>query len=360
MQNQEQEIKTYTKMLREGLDEVFSSEPYRRFLRLVANNPIYSYRNVLLILRQKPNATKVMGFKAWQGQERCVQQGQQGLRIIAKFEKDEEDDDKQKKPAIPKKQSAWKKDRKFRRISVFDISQTTLMDGVEPPGQMENFSVTADALELFKPALLEGKVDNYSLAIQILQEISPLPFQFQSGMRQEISQDAASIQIRSGMSQLHTVRAIVNQIVQAWRLGACQDREQLEIEAESVAFIVCQYLGLDTSDFSFGHIARYSYGRKQKALELFLDTIQKTAMYFIDTIEGILEARELTFDTSEFFLVSQKRAYRLLSAGSPIYLVFPGEGKLLTYNRKAIEQHEGPFATDPEPYGLPPAAELCK
>lgn len=345
MQDQEQEVKTYAQMLREGLDEVFSSEPYRRFLRFVANNPTYSCRNVLLILHQRPNATKVMGFRAWQGQGRCVQQGQHGLRIIAKFEKDEEEDEL-KKPAPSKKHPAWKKDRKFRRISVFDISQTTLMDGVEPPGQTENFSVTDDALELFKPALLEGKVDNYSLAIQILQEISPLPLQFQSGMRQEGSRDAASIQIRSDMSQLHTVRAIVNQIVQAWRPGACQDREHLEIEAESVAFIVCQYLGLDTSDFSFGHIARYSYGRKQKALELFLDTIQKTAMYFIDTIEGILEARELTFDTSEFFLVSQKRAYRLLSAGSPVYLVFPGEGELLTYDRKAIDQHEGPFATD--------------
>lgn len=343
MQDQEQDVKTYAQMLKEGLDEVFSSEPYRRFLRFVANNPTYSYRNVLLILHQKPDATKVMGFKAWLRQDRCVQQGQQGLRIIAKFEKDDEEE---KQQAPSKKKHTWKRDGKFRRISVFDISQTAPVGGDNAVREAEDPPVKPDSMELFQPAPLTGKVENFPLAVRILREISPLPIQLQNSLGADSSRGEGKILVRGGMSQLHTIRTIVNQIVREWRYEACPDKEQLEIEAESVAFIVCQYLGLDTSDFSFGYIARYSFGQERKALELFLDTIQRTAMYFIDTIEGIFEAQRLKFDASEFFLVSQKRAQRLLQMGSPVYLVFPGEGELLTYDKKAIDQHKGPFATD--------------
>ncbi len=343
MQDQEQDVKTYAQMLKEGLDEVFSSEPYRRFLRFVSNNPTYSYRNVLLILHQKPNATKVMGYKAWLKQGRCVQQGQRGLRIIAKFEKDDEEE---KQQASSKKKHTWKQDGKFRRISVFDISQTVPIDGDNVVKEVEDFPMKLDSMELFQPAPLTGKGENFALAVRILRALSPLPIQLQNGLGADGSRGEEKILVRGGMSQLHTIRTIVNQIVREWRYETCPDKEQLEIEAESVAFIVCQYLGLDTSDFSFGHIARYSFGRERKALELFLDTIQRTAMYFIDTIEGILEARKICYDVSEFFLISQKRAQRLLATGYSVYLVFPGEGELLTCDRKAIEKHKGFFATD--------------
>lgn len=259
----------------------------------MANNPTYSYRNVLLILHQNPNATKVMGFKAWLRQDRCVQQGQRGLRIIAKFEKDDEEDEKQQAPS--KKKPAWKRDGKFRRISVFDISQTIPIDRDDAVEEAENPLIKPDPMELFQPMPLTGKVENFPLAIRILQEISPLPIRLQSGLGVDSTRSDGEILVCSGMSQLHTIRTIVNQIVREWRHETCSDKEQLEIEAESVAFIVCQYLGLDTS---------------------------------------------------EYFLISQKRAQQLLQMGSPVYLVFPGEGELLTYDRKAIDQHEGPFATD--------------
>ena len=341
MQDQEQEVKTYAQMLKEGLDEVFSSEPYRRFLQFVANNPSYSYRNVLLILHQNPSATKVMGFKAWLKQGRCVQQGQRGLRITAKFEKDDEEE---LPPASARKKQKQKKERPFRRISVFDISQTISLESGNTVTASENDS-SGDGTELFCPAYLRGSVDNFSLALEILREISPLPIRFQNALRTDGTLGEKAILIQDGMSQLHTIRTIVNQIVHQWRRQACPDREQLEIEAESVAFIVCQYLGLDTSEFSFTHIARYSLGRERKSLETFLDVIQQTAMYFIETFEGIFEAKKSSYDATEFFLISQKRAQRLLQMGDPVYLVFP-EGELLTFDRKAIDQHDGLFATE--------------
>ncbi len=149
------------------------------------------------------------------------------------------------------------------------------------------------------------------------------------------------------MSQLHTIRTILNQMVQAWRGPFCWDQDQLEIEAESVAFIVCQYLGLDTSNFSIPHIAKHSFGQERKRLERFLHAIQQTALYLIDSIDGLLEARRIGYEEKDYFLLTNQRtALRLFREQRPVYLVFPGEGELLTMSKKAIEEHKGPFATN--------------
>lgn len=81
MADQENEIRTYAQMLQDGLDEVVVGEPFRRFLRFLANNPNYSHRNVLPILQQKPEATRTKGFKGWLKEGRCVREGQRGIRI---------------------------------------------------------------------------------------------------------------------------------------------------------------------------------------------------------------------------------------------------------------------------------------
>ena len=135
--------------------------------------------------------------------------------------------------------------------------------------------------------------------------------------------------------------------MRAWHRVNCPDNEQLEIESESVAFIVCRYLNLDTSEFSFHHIAKYSLGRERNALGDFLDIIiiQKTALYFIDTLDGIRAARRLEYVTDEYFLfTNRKTALRLFRQGYLIYLIYPGEGELLTLNKKDLEQYDGPFA----------------
>ena len=147
--------------------------------------------------------------------------------------------------------------------------------------------------------------------------------------------------------RLHTIRTVLNQIVQCWRRPYCTDREQLEIEAESVAFIVCQYLGLDTSEFSINYIAKYSYGKERGHLEQFLDNIQKTALFFINSIEGVREASRIGYDISEYFLVvSRKTALNLFQNGSSVYLVYPGKGELLAMKKKDLEEHAGPYAAD--------------
>lgn len=341
MVDQKNEIRTYTQMLQDGLDEVVASEPFRRFLRFLANNPNYSHRNVLLILQQMPEATRTKGFRGWQKEGRCVREGQRGIRINANFQRDDEED-----PLLPNQREKSKKKRTFRRISVFDISQTIALggpEGDEPAVPTPYFG----SPDLFVEEALEGRVENYGLALTLLRHISPMSITFQQGNRTEGSIGKSGIIIKDGMSQLHTIRTILNQMVRVWRGPFCEDKDQLEIEAESVAFIVCQYLGLDTSEFSFPHIAKYSFGQERKCLEHFLEAIQQTALYLIDSIDGLWEAQKIGYEADELFLLTNRRtALRLFQEGESVYLVFPGEGELLTMRRKAIEDHKGPFAID--------------
>lgn len=348
MCDQETNVKSYAQMLQDGLDEVFSSEPFRRFLAFIAQNPNYSYRNVLIILQLCPHATRTMGFRTWLRQGRCVRQGERGIRINAPLYNADKEDDQPQITAL--KQGRKKKDKKFRKISVFDISQTVPLDDTEDSGDAAEqaprptFGAFANP---FETEMLEGEVAHYDRLLEILRQISPLPIQFKSGLSRDGMYGPSAIAIRSGMSQLHTIRTIVNQIAHGWRRGFCPDGEQLEIEAESIAFIVCRYFGLDTSDFSFNHIAKCSFGRERKSLEQFLDAIQKAALHLIDSIDGIQETQRIGYDSTDYFLfVNPKTALRLYWRKLPVYLVFPGEGELLTMNRKAIEEHPGPFATD--------------
>lgn len=343
MHDQETNIKSYAQMLQDGLDEVFSSEPFRRFLAFIAQNPNYSYRNVLIILQLCPHASRIMGFKAWLRQGRCVRQGERGIRINAPLY----NLDKQKDPPVTaSKQTYNKKDKKFRKISVFDISQTDSLDDIETGLQPTRPAFGAFA-NPFETEMLEGEVAHYDRLLDILRQLVPVPIHFKSGIHTDGAYGCTQITIRAGMSQLHTVRTIVNQIAHSWRRNYCPDEEQLEIEAESIAYIVCQYLGLDTSDFSFNHIAKCSFGRERKSLEQFLDAIQKASLHFIDSIDGIQETQRIDYDNTDYFLfVNPKTALRLHWRKLPVYLVFPGEGELLTMNQKAIEAHTGPFATD--------------
>ena len=338
MPDQETSIRTYIQMLQDGLDEVVTGEPFRRFLRFLANNPNYSHRNVLLILQQMPEATRTKGFKGWLKEGRCVREGQRGIRINANFQRDDEED------LLPPNQRKKEK-RTFRRISVFDISQTVALEGEEDKqaAPIPYFG----PVDPFTEEMLEGQVEHYDLALTLLRRISPVPVIFRQGCRTEGSIGEAGIIVKDGMSQLHTIRTILNQMVRGCRGPFCEDRDQLEIEAESVAFIVCQYLGLDTSQFSCPHIAKYSFGQERKRLEQFLDAIQQTALYLIDSIDGLLEAQKIGYDADGLFLLTNRRtALRLFREQRPVYLVFPGEGELLTMSKKAIEEHKGPFATD--------------
>ncbi len=150
-------------------------------------------------------------------------------------------------------------------------------------------------------------MDGYETILADLIQLAPLPVLFRGGMKSDGSSLFDGIIIKKDMSQLHTIRTIIHKIAYIWLGYGCPDRKQLAIQAESVAFIVCRYLELDTSMFSFQHIAQYSLGRERNLLKKFLDIIQKAALYFIDTLDGICTARRIGYDTGEYFLLTNKK-----------------------------------------------------
>ena len=186
MADQENEIRTYAQMLQDGLDEVVASEPFRRFLRFLANNPNYSHRNVLLILQQKPEATRTKGFKGWLKEGRCVREGQRGIRINANFQRNDEED------LLPLNQRKQREEKRtFRRISVFDISQTVALEGEEDKqaASMPYFG----PVDPFAEDILDGQVEHYDLALRLLRSISPLPVTFRQEFR--VDGEAGNLEI---------------------------------------------------------------------------------------------------------------------------------------------------------------------
>ena len=313
------ESKAMSQILEEGLSGVSSPGYYQRFLAFVARNPNYSYRNVILILQQCPGASLTKGIRTWNKYGRGVKAGEKGLRINACFERDE-DKEKQQSTSLRKKRER-KADYTFRKVSVFDISQTRAMvgDDAQEPEHAESGCNVAAIPQRDTP-------DHYELMRDLYEVSAPNSFQPD----------------KDNPCDVHT---FMGRIALGWLRARCSDREQIEIAAHSITFIVCRHLGLDTAALGFGGVELCSYDKEQGELEKLLDTIQKTACYFIDTLDGIREARRIGYPTDEYFLFTNKKtAMRLFGQGHYVYLVYPGQGELLAMNKDTLAQYDGPFA----------------
>ena len=337
--NNKKDVDSISKMLQKGLDELFSCDRYEAFLKMISRFPNYSYRNILLLLRQCPHATSVKGFRSWIKLGRMVKTGERALRIIAPFVKEEHRD---------KEKGEDKTADTFRRISVFDISQTEGIEGF--PDSAGNMAPIQIAGYPFHVTELNGNVENFHAILAAMREISPYHINIEpvSGIRKGYcNYSRRVIGIKQGLSQLHTLKTCVHEIAHALLHGDVNSKQRKEIEAESVAFIVCRYFDMDTSDYSFNYIAGYSIGKEKKELKKFLDSIQKTASFLIDSIEGAIKAREIGYDSDEFsLLVNEKTILRLFGQGEAVYLVYPGKGELFVMDKKQLDGYGGPFAVE--------------
>ena len=176
----------------------------------------------------------------------------------------------------------------FRAVSVFDVSQT---DGKPIP-------------ELEVNELL-STVEGYEDFVQALMNISPVPIAFEDipgDSKGYFSTAEKRIAVQENMSESQTLKTMVHEVAHSMLHDKevnqsmdipVKDRNTKEVEAESVAFTVCQHFGIDTSDYSFGYIAGWSSGRNMKELKSSLDTIRKTASELITGIEGAMQELQL-------------------------------------------------------------------
>lgn len=290
-----EKLKEITDRLEQGIAELFDSERYKEYLRVMSKFHNYSFNNTLLIAMQKPDASLVAGFSAWKNKfGRNVMKGQKGIKIIApspfKIKQEmEKIDPHTRKPVIGKDGKPVTEEKEitipaYKVVSVFDVSQT---EGRELP------DIAVDELT--------GDVDRYKDFFAALEKTSPVPIGFEKiegGAHGYYHLEDKRIAIDEGMSQLQTLKTAIHEIAHAKLhdidLNAPKDeqprvdRRTREVEAESVAYTVCQHYGLDTSDYSFGYVAGWSSGRELAELKSSLETIRSAAAEIINSIDAEL------------------------------------------------------------------------
>ena len=298
---EKQKVKEITDKLEEGLKELFESEKYKSYLTTMSKFHNYSFNNTLLMAMQKPEATLVAGYQAWQKNfNRHVNKGERGIRILApapykiKEERDKLDpvtgEVMLDKDGTPQTEEVEIKIPAFRAVSVFDVSQT---DG-EPLPELE-------AKELL------STVEGYEDFINAITYVAHAPIGFEDipgASKGYFNIEKNRIAVQEGMSESQTLKTMVHETAHSMLhnkevnkediLAPAKDRNTKEVEAESIAFTVYNHFSIDTSDYSVGYIAGWSNGKDMKELKSSLDTIRRTASELITGIEEQL--REIQRD----------------------------------------------------------------
>ncbi len=302
---QKAEMKEIIKKLEKGVEDVFTSENFKNFLNTMARFPHYSYNNSILIMLQKPDATLVQSYTGWKKMGRYVKKNEKGIRIIApapfKYEKEVEKTDdnsmviNQDGDLVREKETITIKLMAYKPVSTFDISQT---EG-KPVPQL-------DVKELI------GTVEDYKNLFKAIKLVSPVPIEFEdikTGSKGYFHTTENRIAIKTDMSEVQTVKTAIHEMTHATlhNLDAQKDNKQsrnsMEVEAESIAYTVCQHYGIDTSDYSFSYVASWSQGKELPELKESLQTIQATASYLITKIDE--QMQELTKEKPFDFFVSE-------------------------------------------------------
>ncbi len=298
---EQQKVKELTDKLEEGIKKVFEGENYKAYLTTMSKFHNYSFNNTVLIAMQRPDATVLAGYQSWQKNfNRHVKPGEKGIRILAPVpvrEKQEREklDPQTQEPVLradgqPETEEVEVVIPRFRAVSVFDLSQTE-----------------GDPLPALEVPELMGSVENFAVFMQAVEAVSPMPIRYQdisTGAKGYCSHSSKEIVIQQGMSESQTMKTGIHEVAHAIlhdreqmeEMGERKDRMTREVEAESVAYTVCQYFGLDTSDYSFPYIAGWSSSREMGELRASMETIRQTAGDLIDkmteTIHSLQKERE--------------------------------------------------------------------
>ena len=292
-QNSAERMKEITDRLETGIQELFESERYKAYLTTMSKFHSYSFNNTLLIAMQ--GGQLVAGYNKWKDDfHRNVKKGEKAIKILApapfKAKKEVQKLDAQGRPVMGKDGKPVTEVQEiqvpaFKIVSVFDVSQT---EGEPLP------SIGVEELT--------GSVERYGEFFKALEQTSPVPIGFEDipgGSHGYYHLTKKRIAIQKGMSELQTLKTAIHEIAHS-KLHAIDpeapaieqadrpDSRTREVQAESVAYAVCQHYGLDTSDYSFGYVAGWSSGKDLKELKASLETIRATAHELITAIDGHL------------------------------------------------------------------------
>jgi antirestriction protein ArdC len=289
------ELEEITGKLEKGVKDIFTTEGYKNYLNFCAKLPRYSVNNQILIMMQRPDATMCQSYTGWKEANRFVKKGEKGIRILApapyKMEREQDKMDASGRPVLdrdgePVKEKVEITVNAFKPVSTFDVSQT---EG-EPIPQIGATELT-------------NGVDGYASLMDAIKQVVPVPISFEqidSGAKGYFHLEENRIVVQEGMSEAQTVKTLLHEAShQALHSreamehsGDKKSRGQKEVEAESVAYVVCQHFGIDTSDYSFPYVATWSEGKEVPELKASLDVIRRTAADLIVKIEDKVMGKE--------------------------------------------------------------------
>ena len=350
MANREEQLKQITDQLEQGVSEIFTSEKYTEYLQTMAKFHNYSFNNTLLIAMQKPEATLVAGYQAWQKKfNRQVKRGEKGIQIIAPAPYKEKQEIEKTDPETgeivigedgqPETEVVERVVTKFRVTTVFDVSQTT-----------------GEPIPEFEVSELDGDVLIYHDFMEALKTVAPVPIRFieidgeAKGFYQFVDKYIA---VQLGMSEAQTMKTAVHETAHAVlhdrdqmaAEGVVKDKLTKEVEAESIAYVVCNHFGLDTSEYSFSYIASWTSGKNMRELRASMDTIRKTSAEIIGQIETQMKELQVELPEQQEELSAMQFAEQTINRLEQERTIFSNDQRNLIVNfafklddREATEQ----------------------
>lgn len=250
--------------LTEGVQRLTTSSEWQRYLDFQSRFHHYSFGNVLLIAAQCHEATRVAGFRAWQKMDRFVRKGEKAIWILA--------------PLVYKNPEAEEGEgdrviRGFKFVPVFDVDQT---DGEELPTVC---------------ARIDGD-DTAGHYAQLVTVAESLGFtvedhEFGGSTNGDCSHCEHRIRVETHNAGVQRVKTLAHEITHALMHESYESRALAELEAESVAYVVCRSLGIDSGDYSFGYVATWAGGGDEAitGIKASCERIQKSAATILRVFE---------------------------------------------------------------------------
>ena len=262
--------KKYIEELNEGVKALFTSKKWKDYLTFLSRFHAYSVNNTIAIYTQRPDASLVASMSTWNKLGRFIRKGERGIKIISPH------DFTVSNPNTGKEE----KRLGFHMSHCFDVSQTEGKDLPESPCR----KLTAD-------------VNNYDQLRDALCAISPVPVvycSFDSKANGYFSAEAGEIVVQDNLSQAQSVQTTLHELAHALlhakgAEGEKTDRRTREVQAECVAYTVCQYLGIDSKNYSFGYIAGWSKNKTLDELKASIEVIARTSDRIIKGLEELIQ-----------------------------------------------------------------------
>lgn len=273
------------RMFEEGVERILDGEEFRRFLRVQRRFTTYSARNALLVMVQRPDASRVAGYRAWRELGRQVKKGEKGIEILAPVTRKERDEESGEEVRVVSG---------FRTVHVWAYEQTFGTTGEELPGPpaVEDLGAGGDtereaAGRLYERLLLFCG----SEGVEVREGFTGPSYGYYSRPHKRIV-------ISSSLAELDRASTLAHELAHyLLHEKLSGDRRREEIEAEGTAFCLFDHYGLDTGRFSFGYVARYA--GNTEAVKRAIEGIQRASRRLIEGVEGIPERAATTGAVAE-------------------------------------------------------------